>query len=84
MKRSNSSLKATLATTLMLSFSSFVANAEDLLSVYKAAVENDAQFRAAHAEYKALLETKNQSVSAFLPTISATAYYNQNDDKYPT
>lgn len=61
-----------------LSLSSF---ADDLLTVYRAAVENDTQFRAAQAEYRALLESKNQSVAAFLPTISASAFYNKNDDE---
>ena len=70
-----------LTTLTFLSLLSFSSYAEDLLSVYKSAVQNDTQFRAAQAEYQALLETKNQSVALFLPTISASAYINQNDDE---
>lgn len=68
----------TISLLSSLSFSSFAA---DLLTVYQAAVQNDTQFRAAQAEYKALLETRNQSVATFLPTISGNVYYNQSDDK---
>jgi len=70
-----------LTTVTVLSLLSFSSSAEDLLSIYKSAVQNDTQFRAAQAEYQALLETKNQSVALFLPTISANAYYNDNNDK---
>lgn len=62
----------------VLSSSSF---AEDLLSVYKLAVQNDSQFRAAQAEYRALLETKTQSVALLLPSISASAHYTEHNDK---
>ena len=68
----------TLTTLSLLSFSS---NADDLVTVYKAAVQNDTQFRAAQAEYQALLESKNQSFALFLPTISASAYYNDSKDQ---
>lgn len=70
-----------LTTVTVLSLLSFSSYAEDLLSIYKSAVQNDTQFRAAQAEYQALLETKNQSVALFLPTISANAFYNDNNDK---
>jgi len=71
----------TISILSSLSFSSF---ADDLITVYQAAVQNDTQFRAAQAEYKALLESKNQSIAGFLPTITANAFYNDNDDKSST
>ena len=61
-----------------LSFSSF---AEDLLSVYQSAIQNDSQFRAAQAAYQAQLELKNQNFASFLPTISASAHYTQREDE---
>lgn len=61
-----------------LSFSSF---AEDLLSVYDLATQNDPQFRAAQAAYQAQFELKNQSVASFLPTISASAHYTEREDE---
>lgn len=73
-----------LMTISLLSSLSFSSFADDLLTVYKLAVQNDTQFRAAQAEYKALLESKNQSMAGFLPTISANAFYNDNSDKSST
>jgi len=70
-----------LMTISLLSSLSFSSFAEDLLTVYQAAVKNDTQFRAAQAEYKALLESRKQSMAGFLPTITGNVYYNQNDDK---
>lgn len=55
-----------------LSFSSF---AEDLLSVYDLATQNDPQFRAAQAEYRAQLENKTQSRALLYPTITLSANY---------
>ena len=73
-----------LMTISLLSSLSFSSFADDLLTVYKAAEQNDTQFRAAFAQYKALLESKNQSVAGFLPTITANAYVVENDDKLST
>ena len=64
-----------------LSLLSFSSSADDLMTIYKSALQNDTQFRAAQAEYQALLESKNQSVAGFLPTISANAYYTDNDSE---
>ena len=66
------------AVTFVLSTS---AMAEDLVSVYKLAVQNDPQFRAAQAQYRALLETQSQSVALLLPSISASAHYTEHNDK---
>lgn len=84
MKRPMNKFRLSLTAIASLSLLSFASSAEDLVSVYKAAIQNDSQFRAAQAEYQALLETKNQSTASFLPTISANAYINDNDDKTST
>jgi len=73
--------KITLFITAILSCSSFSAFADDLLSVYRAAIQNDPQFRAAHAGYRAQLETKTQSIAVLLPTLSATAHYTEHDNE---
>ena len=70
-----------LAAIAFFSILSSVSFAEDLLSVYKLAIQNDPQFRAAQAEYRALLETKTQSVAVLLPSISASAHYTEHDDE---
>ena len=77
MKKISFSL-TTVSFLFLLSFSSI---AEDLLSVYKTAIENDSQFRASQAEYRALLETKNQSIALLLPTLSASAHYTDNENE---
>ncbi len=68
------------AVTLFASLST-VTMADDLLSVYQLAIENDPQFRAAQAEYYAQRENKTQSVAALLPTISASAHYTEHDNE---
>ncbi len=55
--------------------------AEDILSVYRVAIENDPQFGAAKAEYQAVLESRNQSIAGYLPVISASANISQNNRK---
>lgn len=81
MKKTMNKPKLSFTAVASLSLLSFALSAEDLVSVYKAAIQNDAQFRAAQAEYLALLEAKNQSVASFLPTITANASYSDNDDE---
>lgn len=73
-----------LMTISLLSSLSFSSFADDLLTVYQAAVQSDTQFRAAEAEYKALLESRNQGIAGFLPTVTANAFYSDNDDTTPT
>ena len=70
-----------LTTITFLSFLSFSSFAEDLLSVYKAAMQNDPQFRAAQAEYRAQLETKTQSIALLLPTLTASGHYTEHKDE---
>ena len=67
-----------------LYFLSYYAFAEDLLSIYQDAVQNDPKYRAAGAEYRAQLEAKNQSIALFLPTISASANYTDNKNEITT
>jgi outer membrane protein len=73
--------KITLFITAFLYCASFSAFADDLLSVYRAAIQNDPQFRAAHAGYRAQLETKTQSIAVLLPTLSASAHYTEHDNE---
>lgn len=49
------------------------AQAEDLLQVFEHAQEQDAELRAAEAEYRAVLEARPLARSALLPQISADA-----------
>ena len=74
-------MKKTFTTFIFLYTLSFSAFAEDLLSVYQSAIQNDSQFRAAQAAYQAQLELKNQNFASFLPTISASAHYTQREDE---
>jgi len=60
---------------------SLPAYAQDLLSIYKLALQNDSQFRAAQAEYHALLELKEQSNSQLYPTISINGNYTEYNSK---
>ena len=76
MKKINFSL-TTVTFLFLLSFSSI---AEDLLSVYKLAIQNDPLFRGAQAEYRAQLESKTQSIAALLPTLSLSAHYTEHDN----
>ena len=71
--------------SFILAFSiSLPAYAQDLLSIYKLALQNDSQFRAAQAEYHALLELKKQSNSQLYPTISINGNYTEYNAKATT
>lgn len=70
-----------LTAVIIFSSLSFSAFAEDLLSVYQAAIENDPKFRAAQAAYNAQRELKTQSIAQLLPTLSATAHYTENSNE---
>jgi len=56
--------------------------AENLLEVYKTAVENDPAYLAAYSEYQAILESKNQRVAPLLPNLSLTGQYNDISQDY--
>jgi outer membrane protein len=64
--------KTTIAVAISLSLS-LPAQAENLLEVYKTAVENDPTYLAAYADYQAVRENKNQSVSPLLPNLNLAA-----------
>jgi len=61
----------TLATAASLLFGAASGQAENLQDVYRLALENDPQLRAAEAAWRAAQEALPQSRSALLPTISA-------------
>ena len=69
---------------MFLAGASFSSSADDLLSVYKAALINDPQFRAAQAEYHAQLELKSQSRALLRPTLSLGGQYSEHDDEITT
>lgn len=71
-------IQRSLATVVLLTASS-MAGAEDLLTVYQMALENDAQLAAAEASYQASLEGKPQARSALLPQVDAQASYSTSD-----
>lgn len=70
-----------LLTASFFALFSCASFADDLLSVYKFAIQNDSQFRAAQAAYQAQRELKTQSFAALLPTISASAHYSEREDE---
>lgn len=65
-----------VVTLSLLSSSTF---AETLADIYELALRNDPTLKSAEATYRANLETEKQSLSALLPSISATAGYTQQD-----
>lgn len=72
-----------LGIVIALGLSAF-ARADDLLSVYKLAAENDPRFRAAEANYKAIQERLPQARAGLLPTLSATGAKNRNEERVET
>lgn len=62
----------------LLSIGQF-ALSDTLSGIYELAVQNDAQLRAAEAQYKAELETEEQAFSRLLPQIGAQADYTNTD-----
>jgi len=69
---------------VMMSVLCAPARAEDLLSIYQLAVENDPRFRAAEANYKAAQEKLPQARANLLPSLSATAARNKNNEEVVT
>jgi outer membrane protein len=58
--------------------------AENLLEIYKTALENDPTYLAAYSDYKAIVESKNQSVAPLLPNLNLSAHYSDNKTEYRT
>ena len=66
-------LRALSVTTFICAAFALPAQAEDLIQVYERAQQQDAQLRAAEAEYRAVLEARPLARSAILPQVSADA-----------
>jgi outer membrane protein len=58
-----------------------VTHADDLLSLYRAGVENDPRYRAAQASYNAVQEKVPQAWGNLLPRAQASAVRNRNDER---
>ncbi|MGD8408245.1 MAG: TolC family outer membrane protein [Thiohalophilus sp.] len=67
-----------LAATTLLTLVTLSASADDLLSIYQEALQNDPQYRAAAAEYEANQEADNQGWAPLLPQINLTASATKN------
>lgn len=66
--------KLTLTAVICLLIS-IPARAENLVEVYKIAMDNDPAYLAAYADYQAVLESKRQSVAPLLPNLNLSADY---------
>lgn len=69
----NSAMRNTICTLLLFLATAHPAAAENLLDIYRLALENDPQIRSAEAARLATLESKPQSRALLFPTISANA-----------
>ncbi len=61
-----------------------LAHADDLLSIYQLALKNDPRLRVAEANYKATGEKVPQARAGLLPSLSATAARNRNNEEVMT
>ena len=68
-----------IVTSLLLSLP---IQAENLLDVYKTALENDPTYLAAYSEYRAVLESKNQRVAPLLPNLNLSGQYEDVSQEY--
>jgi outer membrane protein len=68
-----------IVTSLLLSLP---IQAENLLDVYKTALENDPTYLAAYSEYQAVLESKNQRVAPLLPNLNLSGQYEDVSQEY--
>lgn len=68
-----------IVTSLLLSLP---IQAENLLEVYKTALENDPTYLAAYSEYQAVLESKNQRVAPLLPNLNLSGQYEDVSQEY--
>ncbi|MBS0002614.1 MAG: TolC family outer membrane protein [Thioalkalivibrio sp.] len=66
-------LRALSAATLACALWTVPAQSEDLMQVFERAQQQDAELRAAEAEYRAVLEARPLARSAILPQVSADA-----------
>ena len=68
-----------LTAILILASTSFSAHAADLFSIYQQALENDPQYRAAEADYRANQEAKSQGWAPLLPQINLSGSVGETD-----
>jgi len=74
----------TVLVSLIAMFHLNIAAAENLLSIYHLAQQNDPTFRAAQQEYNANREIRRQSLAAFLPVLNLSANYDNISQEYST
>jgi outer membrane protein len=70
-----------LCVAALLLCAPFVTLADDLLSLYRAGVENDPRYRAALANYNAVQEKVPQAWGNLLPRAQASGARNRNDER---
>lgn len=68
--------------SLSILFAAPVANAEDLLDIYKLAQQSDPSLRAAEAGYRAALQARPQAMASLKPQISANAGIERHDQTF--
>jgi outer membrane protein len=57
-------------------------HAENLLEIYRTALENDPTYLAAYADYQAIVESKNQRVAPLLPNLNLSGEYGDISQNY--
>jgi outer membrane protein len=70
-----------IITALLLSHTSIFADEKDLIGLYQQALSYDALLSSAKFQNEATQELITQGRSLFLPTISMTAGYDENDNQ---
>jgi len=84
----NESEKMTMKRTTLLCLAVFAAShawaAEDMLSLYRDALDSDAKFAAARAQYAAIEQRVPQSFAALLPAVTLSANTTANDTESNT
>ncbi len=76
--------KITIPAIVMSLLLSLPLKAENLLEIYKTALENDPAYLAAYSDYRAIVESKNQRVAPLLPSLNLSAQYNDIKTDYST
>ena len=68
-----------IVTSLLISLP---LKAENLLEIYKTALENDPTYLAAYSDYQAVRESKNQRVAPLLPNLNLSGSYDSASQEY--
>ena len=74
-------MRCTVVGGLVLSLAAGPALAEDLMSIYRDALQQDPVYGGAKSQYAAAKEKLPQGRALFLPNINATANANYNNSK---